>query len=498
MSKEKNKTKNHKSHFDKGITLIALIITIIVMLILVIVTLTIALGENGVITKTIEAKKEQDLAAFKECVEIAAAGAFKKDEITGVYNYNWIDFEEEVTTFENGKYNEATFMYLTLGISPLPGNTEIEDIMKTLEGHQKILNYLEENGLEGGNNIDLTNNTTHRNAIQSIIDEYGLDPITNWKVSAIELRCNTNKLILSGLNVLVECDGMQTTVGLLKIKYQDYMIVMKRNEADKLFEFTEKYYDGDDYPGYVTTIASYKQNAKHVDVPGLIIEDDGSYTYVIGIEANAFEKGGIKYPAIYIVGMEESATYNSTSTIAEFKAELTSAFSSSTDDLSLQALSIIENYNCPEGDTCTKISCKNVVFKELLILAGQANGFGIQASNADDYITYDEEGKMYILMNNNYQPVTSSQFVESKTVSIKISEGIGEIGEEAFKNCSKLETIYLPSSIWESRMSSDAFEGCTSLTQITTGDSSIAESTKNWGCPNTITKTYIDLSASLY
>ena len=495
MSKEKNKTKNHKSHFDKGITLIALIITIIVMLILVIVTLTIALGENGVITKTIEAKKEQDLAAFKECVEIAAAGAFKKDEITGDYTYNWDDFKTEVTTANNGEYSNATFIYLILGISPVQGNLENENIGMAIKGSRKIIEYIDSNGLSG----EITN-ATHKSNITNIANEHGIE-ITNWRAGSIKAGCNLNISFYSTLTILVECDGMQTSVGVVKCAYQDYMIVMKRSEADKLFEFTEKYYDEDDYSGYVTTIASYKQNAKHVDVPGLIIEDDGSYTYVIGIEANAFEKGGIKYPAIYIVGMEESATYNSTSTIAEFKAELTSAFSSSTDDLSLQALSIIENYNCPEGDTCTKISCKNVVFKELLILAGQANGFGIQASNADDYITYDEEGKMYILMNSNYQPVTSAQWVESKTESIKVSELISEIGSQAFKNCTNLKTIYIPESVFIGSnicdLASDAFEGCTSLTEITTPSQSLVESSRNFGCPNTITKKYVDITAGL-
>lgn len=475
---------------QRGITLIALIITIIVMLILVIVTLTIALGENGVITKTIEAKKAQDLADFKECVEIAAAGAFKKNETTGYYMYNWDDFKTEVTTANNGKYANSTFMYLISGMSPV--DIEFEDITKNIRGHQEILSYIEKNKL--ASNYDISSNADHKGEIQRIVDMWGLEPITNWKVNWLELRCDTNILLYGSETILVECDGMQATVGLLKMKYQEYMIVMKRSEADKLFSFTPLQDGGGDFPGNVTTIAVYKGNAKHVDVPGLIIEDDGSYTYVTGIEANAFEKGGIKYPAIYIVGMEESATYNSTSTIAEFKAELTSAFSSSTDDLSLQALSIIENYNCPEGDTCTKISCKNVVFKELLIAAGQANGFGIQASNAEDYITYDEEGKMYILMNSNYQPVTSAQWEESKTVSINLSEGgIENIGEGAFKNCAKLETIYIPRNVFNSDIASDAFEGCTSLTQITTGSSSVAESTKNWGCPNTITKTYINL-----
>lgn len=51
---------------QKGITLVALIITIIVMLILVSVTLTIVLGENGLINKAKEAGKETNSAHAKE------------------------------------------------------------------------------------------------------------------------------------------------------------------------------------------------------------------------------------------------------------------------------------------------------------------------------------------------------------------------------------------------------------------------------------------------
>ena len=49
----------NKTQTQKGITLIALIITIIVMLILVAVTLVITLGENGIIAKARTAKEQQ-------------------------------------------------------------------------------------------------------------------------------------------------------------------------------------------------------------------------------------------------------------------------------------------------------------------------------------------------------------------------------------------------------------------------------------------------------
>lgn len=51
---------------QKGITLIALIITIVVMLILVAVTLSIALGQNGVVTNAKNAAKDTNLSYDKE------------------------------------------------------------------------------------------------------------------------------------------------------------------------------------------------------------------------------------------------------------------------------------------------------------------------------------------------------------------------------------------------------------------------------------------------
>lgn len=58
---------------NKGITLIALIITIIVLLILAGVTIALTVGNNGVITKAQGAQKKQSLATFKEQIELKLA-----------------------------------------------------------------------------------------------------------------------------------------------------------------------------------------------------------------------------------------------------------------------------------------------------------------------------------------------------------------------------------------------------------------------------------------
>ena len=59
---------------NKGITLIALVITIIVLLILAGVSIATLTGENGVLTKASEAEKETDITDTKEQIKIELMG----------------------------------------------------------------------------------------------------------------------------------------------------------------------------------------------------------------------------------------------------------------------------------------------------------------------------------------------------------------------------------------------------------------------------------------
>ena len=71
MKKEKTKVKNT----NKGITLIALVITIIVLLILAGVSIAMLTGENGVLTKATEAKEQTEIAQEKEEISMSYAAA---------------------------------------------------------------------------------------------------------------------------------------------------------------------------------------------------------------------------------------------------------------------------------------------------------------------------------------------------------------------------------------------------------------------------------------
>ena len=70
---------------NKGITLIALVITIIVLLILAGVAIATIAGENGILTKAVAAKEKTSEAEAKEVVQLEAIGSI--DYTTGKFSY---------------------------------------------------------------------------------------------------------------------------------------------------------------------------------------------------------------------------------------------------------------------------------------------------------------------------------------------------------------------------------------------------------------------------
>ena len=81
--KPKTKKEKLKNRWNKGITLIALVITIIVLLILAGVSIAMLTGENGVLTKATESKEQTEIAQEKEEIQMAyaASKANKVDQV---------------------------------------------------------------------------------------------------------------------------------------------------------------------------------------------------------------------------------------------------------------------------------------------------------------------------------------------------------------------------------------------------------------------------------
>lgn len=74
MKELKSNTKLQKKGGDRGITLIALVITIIVLLILAGVSIMTLTGDNGLLNRTTKAKTKMELGNFMEDATIAYNG----------------------------------------------------------------------------------------------------------------------------------------------------------------------------------------------------------------------------------------------------------------------------------------------------------------------------------------------------------------------------------------------------------------------------------------
>ena len=108
MENKEEKLKRVDIKKNKGITLIALVITIIVLLILAGVTIITLTGENGVVSKSVKAKTENKNASIKEAIDLTRAEVLAD-------NYNKGD--DEILSQIQKKLNDSTNTIQQLGNS---------------------------------------------------------------------------------------------------------------------------------------------------------------------------------------------------------------------------------------------------------------------------------------------------------------------------------------------------------------------------------------------
>ena len=87
---------------EKGITLIALVVTIVVLLILAGVSISMLMGENGIINQAKIAKEQTDIANERERVQLAATAAMGKEEY-GIITRDKLKVELDINIGTEGK-----------------------------------------------------------------------------------------------------------------------------------------------------------------------------------------------------------------------------------------------------------------------------------------------------------------------------------------------------------------------------------------------------------
>ena len=126
----------------KGITLISLVITIIILLILAGVTLSLTLGDNGIITQAQKAKEAQEIAAIKEDFQLAildkelekgGAGLTQEEleEIAG--NYGELQEDGNTIKTDDGYEIKIDEIYKPGGGTSNPGSGASDEELAALE-----------------------------------------------------------------------------------------------------------------------------------------------------------------------------------------------------------------------------------------------------------------------------------------------------------------------------------------------------------------------------
>ena len=104
----KDVANNYLTHTknEKGITLIALVITIIVLLILAGVTVATLKGDNGILTKTNEAKENTEIKTEKEIIKLAVLAASEKEDYKDISKEKLQNELEQLSGGETEVYSD--------------------------------------------------------------------------------------------------------------------------------------------------------------------------------------------------------------------------------------------------------------------------------------------------------------------------------------------------------------------------------------------------------
>ena len=178
--------KNLKN--QKGITLIALVVTIVVILILAGISIVTLTGENGIINKASIAKEESKKAEYKEELELIGLGLQVEDGINNLSTKDFMDkYQYEIR--QNKKFKE----------SEVKRKSDETILVTTKEG------YVYEITQEAVEFIGKTGETTPPDLKQSDI-EGRCDP-DDWTNGEVKVTVKVNNKKLSKYTIQYSLDG---------------------------------------------------------------------------------------------------------------------------------------------------------------------------------------------------------------------------------------------------------------------------------------------------
>ena len=207
MKELKSNTKLQKKGGDRGITLIALVITIVVLLILAGVSIMTLTGDNGLLTRTVGAKNKTKLAEAQEIANLEYEAGLIDSKVNTASEAGTIENIKNVLIEKGFTVDyETTSTESITGVRLLDGTTAVTSVNLTTTGEntEKILTIdAITGGVAGGRNYYVQiDNMWHK--IEEHANKKGIEIKKDGKASLDKSNANngnqTINIAISGLD----------------------------------------------------------------------------------------------------------------------------------------------------------------------------------------------------------------------------------------------------------------------------------------------------------
>ena len=457
---------------ERGITLVALVVTIVILLILAGVSLNLVFGSNGIVSKAGEAREEQCHGSIRDIMSMKYSEYNMKKSLEEI-DENFMSYiQDEGDLTADGSINTVKF----LGKKVFLGNGSDKKDVYVLEekDDEYVVNYYDKDGKlskevwtvevpistvskrdEGMFEFDSTTGTILRIKRENLIDYYAKsDPHSEWGDYMYE--CSWCK-IEDGIGTLI----VPSSINGVAVKYVKFLGVIN---VDKIvFE------SGIEKIGYVCMGNKEKTQLKEVDIPNTVttIEDKAFYycdsLRKIYIPESVVSIGNETF--MHCSGLI-SIEVNEKNTVYDSRDNCNALIQKGTDTLIVGCKNTVipsGTKQIADGAFCGCSGLKSIAIPESVTEIGF---YSFVECTGIEQITVDEKNTVYDSRKNcNAIMEKEHNMLLKGCNNTTIPNDIEIIGPNAFAYCDTLTSVTIPNSV--TIIGGNAFEGCTSLNDIT-------------------------------